>query len=159
MKTVKEIAQEYGFELIERGSDQILVAKDTDGNSIEWLTFHHIGDSTKALTIYGNTDQANLWFHETREDLTALKLIEFGLDVSEYINGEKRPELLSSLVDPEDWQEIAGVQDAHADERYCPNSINEEEIFNCDECEYHECFDCPIALGQEVAIYTFGKGE
>ena len=81
------------------------------------LVFIEVSD---LFSITGNTDQCNLWFYDTRPDLTPEKLIEFVKDLNEALEPDE-PILLKTLIDPEDWQEIAEVRDASNDERYINN--------------------------------------
>lgn len=60
----------------------------------------------------------NLWFCETRKDLTSDKLLELTKDLNEILNEYDLSVKVSTLIDPEDWQEIANVNDAYEDIRY-----------------------------------------
>ena len=57
---------------------------------------------------------------ELNDSLTPEKIIGFIKDLNEALELDK-PIPLKTLIDPEDWQEIAGVQNAYDDERYMNN--------------------------------------
>lgn len=110
-------ARKYGFtaKVYAKGERKVtLSAKDTDGKSTVWLTFYPKGE---LVSLSGNTDHLNLWFYQTRPDMTPEKILEFVRELNEVLEMEK-PFTVRQLIDPEDWQEIADVQDAYADERY-----------------------------------------
>lgn len=111
------VGQKYEFrtELTKYGA--CLYAKNTDGEDYPWIKYI---TSSDLFSIAGNTDQCNLWFYDTRPDLTPDKLIEFIKDLNEALEPNE-PILLKTLIDPEDWQEIANVRDAYDDERYTSN--------------------------------------
>lgn len=82
-------------------------AKNTDNRLVTWFLWDSVRD-----VLYGdNTDQCNIWLCNTRPDLTPEQLISFFTELCERA-------ALKTLVDPEDWQEIADVRDAYEDERY-----------------------------------------
>ena len=111
------VGQKYDFrtELTKYGA--CLYARNTDGEDYPWIKYIEVSD---LFSITGNTDQCNLWFYDTRPDLTPEKLIEFVKDLNEALEPDE-PILLKTLIDPEDWQEIAEVRDAYNDERYINN--------------------------------------
>lgn len=117
---LNELAVKYGFTAIEtnplftyeNGSyPWAIQAVNTDGIMCNWLYLNEWGD----ICIIGNTDNCNLWFHETRPDLTPERIVEFVKNLS-CLTGLRLN--LCEFVDPEDWQEIANVPDASEDERY-----------------------------------------
>lgn len=111
-----DFIKKYGFDVEEKKKIIYLLAKNTDGKLIRWIEYHY---GAGAVGFHGNTDFNNLWFHETRPDLTPDKLIEFVKDLNEAANiyaGDRFR--LKELIDPEDWQEIARVHDAYSDMRY-----------------------------------------
>lgn len=131
---LRELILEFGFEFIDDGNYNVVKAKNTDGEWTKWFSF----DKTKNIFIVrGNTDYLNIWLSETRKDLSAERLIAFANRLNKIA-----PVSISELIDPEDWQEIAGVKDAFDDPRY----FNREDVLICEECEYRECFDCPKAI-------------
>lgn len=111
------VGQKYEFrtELTKYGA--CLYAKNTDGEDYPWIKYV---TSSDLFSIAGNTDQCNLWFCDTRPDLTPEKIIEFVKDLNEALEPDE-PILLKNLIDPEDWQEIAEVRDAYEDKRYANN--------------------------------------
>lgn len=111
------VGQNYDFrtELTKYGA--CLYAKNTDGEDYPWIRYN---EKNNTFLIEGNTDNCNLWFCDTRPDLTPDKLIEFVKDLNGALEPDE-PILLKNLIDPEDWQEIAEVRDAYEDERYINN--------------------------------------
>ena len=111
------IGQKYDFktELTKYGA--CLYAKNTDGEDCPWIKYLVVSD---LFSITGNTDYLNLWFCDTRPDLTPERIMEFVKDLNWALESNE-PILLKDLIDPEDWQEIADVRDAYEDERYINN--------------------------------------
>ena len=111
------VGQKYDFrtELTKYGA--CIYAKNTDGEDYPWIKYV---TSSDLFSIAGNTDQCNLWFCDTRPDLTPEKLINFIKELNWALEPDE-PILLKTLIDPEDWQEIANVRDAYEDERYTNN--------------------------------------
>ena len=111
------VGQKYDFrtELTKYGA--CLYAKNTDGEDYPWIKYIVASD---LFSISGNTDNCNLWFCDTRPDLTPEKLISFIKELNWALEPDE-PILLKTLIDPEDWQEIAEVRDAYEDERYTNN--------------------------------------
>lgn len=111
------VGQKYDFrtELTKYGA--CLYAKNTDGEAYPWIRYD---EKYNTFSIEGNTDNCNLWFCDTRPDLTPEKLISFIKDLNWALEPDE-PILLKTLVDPEDWQEIADIRDAYKDERYINN--------------------------------------
>ena len=114
----KKLARKYGFKYRATENQFVFVANNTDGEPTDWITldksnlmFHH----TWHLSCRGNTDQLNLWFYQTRKDLTPRKIIAFLKSLSLLLNYNIK---VYRLIDPEDWQEIAKVNDAYDDVRY-----------------------------------------
>lgn len=111
-----EVARDYGFEMRDEDDTIVLVAKNTDGEDVEWIRLNKKAGVVKVL---GNTDHCNLWFHMTRKDLTPDILMHFVQDLNRVFQLKGKHAIsLRDLIDPEDWQEIAGIHDAHLDERY-----------------------------------------
>lgn len=115
MSSLCRIAKTYGFRYEEsesgRGNTQILLARDDTGKWIPWIRLHPNGN----LVILGDTGSCNLWFYDTREDLKPDDIVGFVRELSELVN---KPIPVALLIDPEDWQEIADINDASKDPRY-----------------------------------------
>lgn len=105
LKAVCEAAEKYGFEARMDGQEAKVYAKNTDGRKVLWFVYNKKSDSFRGA----NTDCLNIWLHETRPDLKAEDLLDMFA---------KMGASLQIYVDPEDWQEIAGVTDAGKDLRY-----------------------------------------
>ena len=112
---MREVCQKYGFSVITLGNKEILVAKNTDNENVNWITYDTEKDTVSFL---GNTDNCNLWFYETRKDLTSNKIVEFVKDLNEALDLEGDKILVKELIDPEDWQAISDIHDAYEDLRY-----------------------------------------
>lgn len=93
--------------------DEVLQAKNTDGKWVTWIC--RMG---RTIFVVGNTDNLNIWLYRTRKDLSAESIIDFASQLNAWANGYGWSISLSSIVDPEDWQEIAHVSDAGEDPRY-----------------------------------------
>ena len=104
-----------GFE-VEHGEviGTTVLARNTDGNLTKWFRYNRGNDT---ITIFGNTDSLNLWLSDT----TSLK----AEDLVNYFTALQVG--MQEFVDPEDWQEIADVQDASEDARYTKNYKNKED--------------------------------
>ncbi len=105
LKNVCEVAEKYGFEARMDGQVAKVYAKNTDGRKVLWFLYNKKSDSFHG----SDTDCLNIWLHETRPDLKAEDLLDMFAEMGAS---------LQFLVDPEDWQEIAGVTDAGKDLRY-----------------------------------------
>tara|TARA_B100000282_G_C31733809_1_gene492342 strand:- start:697 stop:1278 length:582 start_codon:yes stop_codon:yes gene_type:complete len=116
-KRFKKIARKYGFKAHNAISTNqvVLEAKNTDG---EWQTWFTINLDTGKLSLRGNTDHSNLWFHQTRRDMTPRKLVRFVKEINAFITSVNPHILVRHLIDPEDYQQIANINDAYDDERY-----------------------------------------
>lgn len=114
----------YGFKDNISNDKFSIMAHNTDNKWVEWI---NLNLKTNDFQIVGNTDQLNLWFCETRKDLTPDQLVGFTSNLNDIMSQYNQEVKMSSLIDPEDWQEIAKVPDAHKDLRYNP-SINEMEL-------------------------------
>lgn len=126
---IKKFCWKYNFKNKINENKCSILAKDTDKKYQEWIFYNLQNDD---FILIGNTDQMNLWFCETRKDLTPDKLIDLTKDFNLILKEHNLSVELSTLVDPEDWQEIADVSDAYADVRYNSklqeNNILEEGI-------------------------------
>ena len=74
-------------------------------------------DSVRRCFYGNNTDCLNIWLCDTRKDLTADALLHFFREIYISLNIVDDT-ILKTYVDPEDWREIAHVQDAYDDIRY-----------------------------------------
>ncbi|MGE4354214.1 MAG: hypothetical protein AB7D36_09040 [Oscillospiraceae bacterium] len=112
----KELGSKYNFPIKVTENYLILSAKDTDGKTRQWI-FYEL--ATGKTLFNGNTDNCNFWFGETRPDMTPDKIVQFVADLNTALKLEGKNRFsVKKLIDPEDWQEIAGVHDAHEDQRY-----------------------------------------
>lgn len=111
------VGQKYEFRTEPTKYGACLYAKNTDGEDYPWIKYV---TSSDLFSIAGNTDCCNLWFYDTRPDLTPEKIIKFVKDLNKALEPNE-PILLKDLIDPEDWQEIANVRDAYEDGRYTNN--------------------------------------
>ena len=112
----QELGTRYGFHVSRSGNGYALYAQNTDHQWSEWLRY----DPEKERVSYrGNTDHLNLWFYETRPDLTPEKCLAFVQKLNEVFGLSQGQQFrFRDLIDPEDWQEIAQVPDAYRDSRY-----------------------------------------
>lgn len=127
VKWLADVAERFGFKGLYTDSESISIrAKNTDDRWCNWFTiFLDFGGVRK---ISGNnTDQCDIWLYETRPDMTPERCVEFFEELSRTMGlyGEDKLKV-STWIDPEDWQEIAGVQDAYEDNRYTEK--NKQEI-------------------------------
>lgn len=112
----KKFGQKYGFPVITLEDKEVLTAKNTDGEDIYWIFYNPI---TETISYRGNTDNCNIWFCDTRKDFTPEKTIQFIYDLNKVFELEDNEKIqIKELIDPEDWQEIANVNDAYNDIRY-----------------------------------------
>lgn len=124
---IKEITEKYGFQTeithkvitstqgASHGEHIVIKAKNLEGQYVKWFAI-----IPKLQFVVGsNTGHCNVWLYLTRPDLTADMLVKMFTELGDAIGlkSDER-ELLRSYVDPEDWQEIAGVSNAHEDARY-----------------------------------------
>lgn len=118
MSLVADLAREYGFSAHRLGNTVALYAKNTDGQWTTWFSIT-VREDGEGLIRGSNTDQSNIWLHQTRPDMTPERCVEFFQHLNDTLGlfGEGAIKLCS-WIDPEDWQEIAGVNDAHEDPRY-----------------------------------------
>ena len=114
---LKNICEKYNFKYREYSENKIaLCAKNTDRHWNAWIK---LDLKNKDVTLTGNTDNCNFWFYNTRKDMTPNKIIEFVADLNTMLRKFNNSYItINSLIDPEDWQEIAQVQDASEDNRY-----------------------------------------
>lgn len=114
---LKSICKKYNFKYKEYSENKIsLCAKNTDK---EWCDWIKLDLKNKEVILVGNTDNCNFWFCDTRKDMTPDKIIEFVADTNTMLRKFNDSYItVKSLIDPEDWQEIAQIQDAYKDNRY-----------------------------------------
>jgi len=121
IQNFKELAERYGFKILQDGGVYSLCAKDTDNQWTRWIKFYPKEDR---VSFTGNTDQLNIWLYNTRKDFTPEKCIQFVEELNEIFKlSGKDKFLVKELIDPEDWQEIADVRDAYQDKRYTSNPL------------------------------------
>lgn len=126
-------SSKYHFPIELYNDELSIMAKNTDNNLVKWLSIKKIDDFYTA-TIYGNTDNLNIWLYDTRKDLTPDNIIDFikSVNKSTLKVGIKLP--LRNLIGPEDWQEIANVRDAYLDDLYI---MNPEELIDINPIKYN----------------------
>lgn len=111
----REIADRYDFKVRLSNDGISLLAKDVFNEWKEWIVY----DLNDWIEINGNTDQMNLWFCETKKDFTAETIVELVKDLNEKLFYKLNDFVeLKELIDPEDWQVIANVENAYEDSRY-----------------------------------------
>ena len=107
-----EVGVKYGFPVVQRNNYIVMKTNNTDGKMVNWIKYMPKSDT---VTIIGNTDNMNIWLHETRPDMTVDRCIQFIKELSDALDCRLR---VKELIDPEDWQEIANISDAAEDIRY-----------------------------------------
>lgn len=112
----KNICNKYEFKFKELSNRKVaLCVKDTDKHWIEWIKL----DLNKGnIFIVGNTDNCNFGFCDTRKDMTPNKIINFVADLNNLFRRFGTSTQIKTLIDSEDWQEIANVNDAYKDNLY-----------------------------------------
>lgn len=125
IKDFKDLSKKYNFKTRNNVNGISLLAKNTDRRWEEWIIYNSKDNS---IVLVGNTDQCNFWFCDTRPDLTSDKLIDFTADLNTVLDKIGYEVALKTLIDPEDWQEIAHIYDAYEDSRYSGNLEEEDEI-------------------------------
>lgn len=120
------IANKYGFTFKTEGVEKenfavVLQAKNTDLQMTDWIKYYPFREE---LHIIGNTDECNLWFCDTRTDMTPEKILNLVDDINLSLVDADITVQVKELIDPEDWQELAVVHDAREDKRYYfPNYV------------------------------------
>ena len=123
--TLNSLCNKYNFKLKSAGlNDNFyyeVYAKNTDGKDVIWFDIqvskHESSDGKffePILTVYGNTDQNNIWLSDTRKDLTLKDVIYFCNKIASLCNSklvshstDNQNELyIHHLVDLEDLQEF-----------------------------------------------------
>lgn len=113
----KNICKNYKFKYVENSENEIsLCAKNTDREWVNWIT---LDLKQKKTILIGNTDQCNLWFYKTRKDMNPEKIIGFVAELNNILREFNDSYIMvKTIIDPEDWQEIAQIRDAYKDDRY-----------------------------------------
>ena len=116
---LQEWCEDYGFELTEENGEYVIWGKETvDGNSVEWIWYDPVADTVQTT----DTDKNNMWLYEGRPDLSADDIVEMAKKLADILDW---PDMsIADIVDPEDWQEIAQVNDAYADSRFALSISN-----------------------------------
>lgn len=125
-QAVEEICERFGFRVVDgedagnlaydfngRVMDFVIQAENVDGNWADWIAFGEHEGWPELISC--DTDRANIWLCQTRPDITADDICEFTDQIAEATDFEIE---VSNIVDPEDWQEIAGVANAYDDPRF-----------------------------------------
>ena len=123
--TLTSLCNKYNFKLREAGfNDNFyyeIYAKNTDGEDVIWFDIQ-VSDHDSAygkpfeplLTVYGNTDQNNIWLSNTRKDLTLKDVIYFCKKIASLCNcklvthstDNPKEIYIHHLVDLEDLEEF-----------------------------------------------------
>ena len=121
IQSFKDVGQRYGFRVYQIGDNFVLYAQNTDKRWTPWFRYDPQKDE---VISRGNTVHLNLWLHETRPDMTPEKCVLFvqGLNKAFDLPSDKGFRL-QDLIDPEDWQGIAKVQNAYQDSRYVTGKL------------------------------------
>lgn len=137
---LKEFFDKYKFKTRFAGQNDNfyceVYAKNTDGKDVIWFEIQ-LSDHDAAygnpfeplLKIYGNTDQNNIWLHETRKDLSLENVLDFCMGISEICNCKlvtnhtnNQNELnIHHLVDLEDLQEFKDYKSLDDVKKYIDN--------------------------------------
>lgn len=113
---LKNICSKYNFKYKELSEEEIcLCAKNMNEQWEKWIEFDL---KKRDIQIAGNTDQCNFWFYNTRKDMTPDKINSFVGDINELFRKFGKYTKVKTLIDSEDWQEIAGIDDAYKDNLY-----------------------------------------
>ena len=149
----KDLAKQYGFKVLQDGEAYRLCAKNTDNRWTRWISYYPEKDT---VSFYGNTDYLNIWLCDTRKDLTPEKCLKFVEDLNNLfeLKGEDKL-LIKDLIDPEDWQEIAGVHDAYEDKRYSSDKKKNISIYKIDSSKLIKIGEEGYQPGQEQAKVYF----
>ena len=102
----KDVCEKYGFTTSDT-DDKVFLEANTVGDKylVTWIKYDIKEDK---VILTGNTDNCNLWFGETRPDLTPEKIINFVLELNKALNLKgKNKFTVKQLIGPEDWQDIA----------------------------------------------------
>lgn len=110
------LAKKYGFKVRNGAEGLKLCAQDLDHKWVPWVGFNPNADRT---FWFGNTDQLNIWLSDTRKDFGPEKCLLFVGELNKVLGlmGDNRFRV-RELIDPEDWQGMARVDNAYADKRF-----------------------------------------
>lgn len=113
---LQDICNEYEFKYKKLANQEIaLCAKNTNNKWQEWIKFDL---DKRNISIIGNTDNCNIWFCDTRKDMNPTKITSFVGKLNHLFRRFNTSVKIKTLIDPEDWQQIAGVEDAYEDNYY-----------------------------------------
>lgn len=116
---LQDWCDEYGFKLTDEDGEYIIWGIETvDEEPVEWLWYNPVTDIVQAT----DTDKNNMWLYESRPDLSADDIVEMIGRLAVILDWDDL--VVEKMVDPEDWQEIAGVRDAYADERFATRVLD-----------------------------------
>lgn len=137
---IKDLCDKYNFKTKFSGlNDNFfcnVYAKNTDGNYVFWfdvqLSNHDAANGLPfepIITLRGNTDQNNIWLHETRKDLSLYDVLDFCIKISEICHckllthyTDKPNEInIHRLVDIEDLQEFKDFSSLEDIQNYIDN--------------------------------------
>ena len=149
----KDLAKQYGFKVLKDGEAYRLFAKKTDNRWTRWISYY---PEKEAVSFFGNTDYLNIWLCDTRKDFTPEICLNFVEDLNSLfeLKGEDKF-LVKDLIDPEDWQEIAGVPDASEDKCYSPAIKKDIVIYKIDNSKLIKRGEEGYLPGQEQAKIYF----
>lgn len=107
---VKDFCEKYGFQMSVVEDCVFIEVKNIEDKYFPWIKFN-----TKKKTVQligGNTDHCNIWFHVTRPDFTPEICDAFIKDLNVLADFEDQSSnfTIKELIDPEDWQCIAGIK-------------------------------------------------
>ena len=74
INNLENLCWAYGFMDNISNNKVSIMARNTDDQWVEWINFY---PQNGKFEVVGNTDHLNLWFCETRKDLTPDELVEF----------------------------------------------------------------------------------
>lgn len=112
IEAFKKVGEKYDFPVMVSKNCITMKANNTDGRLVNWIEYNPVSDTVK---IVGNTDNMNIWLYATRPDMNPDKCVSFVKELSEALACTFE---IKELIDPEDWQELANIQDAYEDPRY-----------------------------------------
>lgn len=113
---LQDICDKYEFKYKKLSYQEIaLCAKNTNNEWQEWIK---LDLDKRNIFIVGNTDECNIWFCDTRKDMNPTKITSFVAKLNNLFGRFNTSVKIKTLIDPEDWQQIAGVEDAYEDNYY-----------------------------------------
>ncbi len=150
----KTLADNYGFLTKETQDRTSLYAQNTDGQWTKWISY---SPELDLISTHGNTDHLNIWLYETRKDFTPEKCIQFITDLNTLFElADPDCFRMSELIDPEDWQALADVRDAHKDERYLYGGLHNVRkwVEDLDQIDRDCVFQYEYLLGRQLKDYA-----